>query len=194
LFGQKIGGGYFTIIPFVLKSKKNIGACHSSKKVLFFVNEKIEIEELLYNLQIIPITNSSWKRFDIELRTASSTQEVAEVKEVIRKSIGDNIGGIYIILKKDTILYIGESEESIRVRIMRHIDKVYRRTNRRSMFFKEEQHQGLLTICFLPLRNELIGLRKSIEEMLIILLEPEYKKWELRNKIKELKAKVFIIV
>jgi hypothetical protein len=110
------------------------------------------------------------------LTTVSSTQKVAEVKDVIRKSIGNNIGGIYIILKKDTILYIGESEESIRVRIMRHIDKVYRRTDSRSMFFKEEQHQGLLTICFLPLGNEHIGLRKSIEEMLTILLEPEYKK------------------
>jgi predicted GIY-YIG superfamily endonuclease len=158
------------------------------QRVLSKKGMKEEIRDLLHTYHILPITNERWTEFEVNLSTTSTEQEVSEAKKKIRERISEGIGGVYIISKEEAILYIGESKHGIRRRIMRHMDKITIRTDRRSEFFKLEQHQGFLTVRFMPLPKEQIRMRRAIEEMLTMLLEPEYKKWELRNKIIELES------
>ncbi|MEH7248074.1 hypothetical protein V7114_14960 [Neobacillus niacini] len=140
-----------------------------------------EIKNLLHKYHILPITNARWTSFEVNLSPTSTKQEVSDVKKKIRERISKGIGGVYIIAKEEDILYIGESEHRIRYRIMRHMDKITNPTDSGSKFFKLEQHHGLLTVWFMPLPKELIRMRRTIEDMLTILLEPEYKKWELQK-------------
>ena len=144
------------------------------------------IKDLLHKYHILPITDERWTKFGVNLNPASTKQEVSIMKKKIRERIPKGIGGVYIIAKEEVILYIGESEHRIRYRIIRHMDKIKIRTDRRSKFFKLEKHHGLLTVWFMPLPKELIGMRRTIEDLLTMVLEPEYKKWELRKKIIEL--------
>ncbi len=138
---------------------------------------KETIERFLTELNILPFPNSLWKSFDICLRFNSSKQQYIEVKRAIREKVVKKTGGLYIIARSKKILYIGESEESIQRRLIRHIDKMFTRTDSRSDFFKLEQHQGLLSIYYLPLPPELIEMRRAFEDLLTNVLEPEYKKW-----------------
>jgi hypothetical protein len=97
------------------------------------------------------------------------------------------MGGVYIIAKQEKILYIGESEKDIRNRIIRHMEKIKIRKDRRADFFKLEHHHGQLTIYLMALPRESIDVRFSIEDILTKLLDPEYKRWLLLKRIKDLK-------
>ncbi|WP_462410361.1 hypothetical protein [Neobacillus sp. Marseille-QA0830] len=151
-------------------------------------NLKEAIEKVLTELEIHPITNHNWKTFNIVLNTKSSRQQSAEVKRKIREEVGKGVGGIYMVAKQKTILYIGESRRNIANRLIRHMNKIDIRTDYRSDFFKIREHQGKLTIYFFPLPSNLIESRKVIEELLTIFLEPEYKKWEMKRKVLDLRA------
>lgn len=146
------------------------------------------IEKWLYQSEILPITNPNWTKFHLCLFTKdkSSEQEYKDVKKTIRKYVPKGTSGVYIIAKDDKILYIGESDKNIHTRLRRHIDKIYIRTDSRSDFFKLEGHQGNLTIYYWSLPPELIAKRKAIEDLLTNVLEPEYKKWDLINKMNDL--------
>lgn len=82
------------------------------------------IKDLLHKYQILPITNDRWTKFEVNLNPASTKQEVSVMKKKIREGIHKGIGGVYIIAKEEVILYIGESEQRIRSRIIRHMDKI----------------------------------------------------------------------
>ncbi|WP_269433527.1 GIY-YIG nuclease family protein [Bacillus sp. FJAT-29937] len=110
-------------------------------------------------------------------------QQYKFVKETIQENVPKGNGGLYIILREGKVLYIGESEKNIHNRLRRHIDKIYKRTDKRSDFFKLAEHQGKLSIYFWVLSPSLIGFRKAIEDLLTNALEPEYKKWDLKNKM-----------
>jgi len=147
---------------------------------------KLTNEELLHSLKILPLSNDIWEKFDISLFSDSTVQEYDRVKKVINHHVSQGFGGIYIIAKEDKILYIGESEKSIRNRLRRHIAKIYIRTDPRSLFFKLPEHQGNLTIYFWALPLNLLDKRRIIEDLLTNALEPEHKKWEVKNEIKDL--------
>ncbi len=144
---------------------------------------KESIEELLTTLQILPISNPIWKKFEVTLYSNSTLQQFQSVKEIIRDNVSEGIGGLYIIAKNNKILYVGESEERIRYRLRRHMEKIFSRTDSRSDFFKLGQYQGKLTIFFMQLPSNLINQRKAIEDLLTNALEPEYKRWDFKNKM-----------
>lgn len=147
---------------------------------------KKSIESLLSNFQILPIFNDQWRKFDICLYSSSLHSEYSDVKKKIRDFVPKEIGGIYLITKNDKTLYVGESSKNIRKRLNRHIDKIYIRNDSRSNFFKLKEHQGYLSIYYWALPPHLIAQRHTIEELLTIVLEPEYTKWILKNKMIEL--------
>lgn len=147
---------------------------------------KKSIESLLSNLQILSISNAQWQKFDICLYSHSINSEYSDVKKKIKDFVPKEIGGIYLITKNDRTLYIGESFKNIRTRLNRHIDKIYIRNDSRSNFFKLKEYQGHLSIYFWALPPHLLVQRHTIEELLTIVLEPEYKKWILKNKMIEL--------
>ncbi|WP_066309653.1 hypothetical protein [Bacillus sp. FJAT-29814] len=144
------------------------------------------IETVLTKLEILPISNPNWKMFSITLNSSSPEQEYKDAKGKIIDTVGKGVGGIYMITRENTMLYIGESKRNIHNRLVRHINKIYIRKDHRSDFFKQQHHQGQLTIYYYPLPERLLENRKVIEEMLTLVLEPEYKKWELQNKMKGL--------
>lgn len=148
------------------------------------------IEELLYTSQILPISNTKWQKFDVCLYPHSTKQEYVDVKKKIRDCVPKETSGVYIITKNKKLLYIGESEKNIHIRLIRHMDKIYIRTDSRSDFFKLEEHQGHLSIYYWALPSNLIDKRKAIEDLLTNALEPEYKKWDLKNKM-DLLEKLF---
>lgn len=147
---------------------------------------KKSIESLLSNLQILPISNAQWRKFDICLYSSSIYSEYSDVKRKIRDFVPKEIGGIYLIKKNDKTLYVGVSSKNISKRLNRHIDKIYIRNDSRSDFFKLKEYQGYLSIYYWAFPPYLIEQRHTIEELLTILLEPEYKKWLLKNKMIEL--------
>ncbi|MFB9759251.1 GIY-YIG nuclease family protein [Ectobacillus funiculus] len=151
---------------------------------------KEAIEELLYTLQILPISNSRWQKFDVCLHSYSINQEYINVKKKIHDCVPKGTSGVYVITKNKKVLYIGESEKNIHTRLKRHMDKIYSRTDSRSEFFKLEEHQGHLSIYYWALPSNLIDKRKDIEDLLTNVLEPEYKKWGLKNKM-DLLEKLF---
>jgi hypothetical protein len=148
---------------------------------------KNTIKELLNKLQILPISNDNWEKFDVCLYSNSINQEYLNVKKKISECVPKGISGVYIIAKDEKILYIGESEKDIQARLIRHINKIYIRTDRRADFFKLEEHQGDLSIYYWPLPTTLINKRKAVEDLLTHALEPEYKKWDLKNKMDGIK-------
>lgn len=141
------------------------------------------IESKLSKLGILPVSSSRWKHFDIILSSDSTVDQYKEVKRTILEAVGKGMGGVYIIKKQEKVLYIGESAKNIHRRLIRHIDKVYKRTDSRADFFKLEEHQGHLSIYYLALCPAQIGKRKAIEDLLTIVLEPEYKRWDTENKL-----------
>jgi hypothetical protein len=156
----------------------------SKGRIIFMMKETIE--EILYKLQILPMGNNNWKKFDICLYSDSPIEEYRKAKGKIHDCVPKGTGGVYIIAKDEKVLYIGESKQNILRRLKRHIDKIYIRTDNRSDFFKLEEHQGHLSIYYWPLPPSLIDKRKAIEDLLTNALEPEYKKWDLKNKIDDL--------
>lgn len=148
------------------------------------------IKKWLTELEILPITNPSWTKFDICIypKEISNENEYKEVKKTIRENVPKGTSGVYLINKAEKVLYIGESKNYIHSRIRRHIDKIYIRNDSRSEFFKLTEHQGNLSIYYLELPIELISKRKVIESLLTIALKPEYQNWELKKKMKEIKT------
>jgi hypothetical protein len=152
---------------------------------MFFMM-KDTIEELLKALHILPISNYKWSKFDVSLYSDSSNEEYLSVKKKIREYVPKKTSGIYIITKGEKVLYIGESEKNIHTRLKSHMDKIYIRTDNRADFFKLEEHQGDLSIYYWSLPSNLINKRRTIEELLTHALEPEYKKWDLKNKMNDI--------
>lgn len=114
------------------------------------------IEEQLYRLEILPLSNIKWKKFDLCLYSDSSNQEYLHAKKKIRECVPKGTSGVYILTNKEKVLYIGESEKNIHSRLRRHIDKIYVRTDSRSDFFKVKEHQGFLSIYYWPLPPNLV--------------------------------------
>lgn len=146
--------------------------------MMFVIRETVQ--DLLHNLQILPISNSNWHKFDVHLQSDSTKQQYIDTKKKINSFVPKGTCGIYIIAKNEKILYIGESENNIHNRLSRHMDKIYTRTDSRADFFKLKEHQGDLSIYYRPLPLNLMNERKSIEELLTLALEPEYKKWNVQ--------------
>lgn len=146
------------------------------------------IEEQLYRLKILPLSNIKWKKFDLCLYSDSSNQEYLNAKKKIRECVPKGTSGVYILTNKEKVLYIGESEKNIHSRLRRHIDKIYVRTDSRSDFFKLKEHQGLLSIYYWSFPPNLVDKRKNIEALLTNALEPEYKKWDLKNQMDRLET------
>jgi len=153
---------------------------------------KDTIEKLLNQLGILPITNPIWTKFDVCLfsNDISTEKQYKDVKKRIRENVPKGTSGVYIIAKDEKALYIGESEKNIHTRLRRHIDKIYIRTDSRSNFFKQKEHQGQLSIYYWSLPPDLISIRKEIEDLLTNALEPEYKKWDLKNKMKDVENSI----
>jgi len=145
------------------------------------------IIEQLISWRLMPISVPSWNHFEINLTNCSTNDEYTQAKKIIRENVSKGKGGLYILEKGDTVLYIGESKSNIQNRLIRHINKIYLRKDSRSDFFKLPEHIGDLTIYFYVLPPGLLKQRKFIESLLTTALEPEYINWEFMNKFMRLK-------
>lgn len=149
--------------------------------------DREQVKKFTEQIGILPITNENWLEININLSVESTRTEYLNARKEISNKIATKMTGVYIILKEDRILYIGESQ-NLSKRMLKHIAKIYVRTDERSEFFKLEKNQGQLSIRYLLLESKEVPKRQDIENVLTRVLEPEYEKWY-EKRYENLKAK-----
>lgn len=145
-----------------------------------------ELRAELIELKLLPIQEGRWKKVDFRLYSNSTREEYDEVKQKIHIHVPRKTKGIYVLTKGKEVLYIGESGNSTQRRMIRHIDKIYSRTDERSRFFKQRQHQGDLTYYHFELPSLSSAHRKLIEESMNMVIKPAYLTWTVRFKLQRL--------
>lgn len=145
-----------------------------------------EIKDILMELNLLPIQQGHWKSVDFHLYSDSSVKQYDEAKHKIRVHVPGKTKGIYVLMKGKEVLYIGESGDSIQKRMIRHIEKIYSRTDKRSIFFKQRQHQGNLSYFYLELTSLSSTHRKLIEESMNLAVKPSYLTWTLKSRLRRL--------
>ena len=145
-----------------------------------------EIRASLTELKLLPIGEGRWKKVDFCIYSDSTKEQFDEARRKILDYVPHSTKGIYVLIKGEEVLYIGESGSSIQKRMMRHIDKIYSRTDERSTFFKQPQNQGDLTYYYFELPLVSSTYRKLIEESMNIVVKPTYLDWTLHIKSQRL--------
>lgn len=136
---------------------------------------KDSAQKQLIELGLLPLNNGVWKSFDVTLYSNSTYDEYLQVLKVIRNNVIADLGGVFIIKLKDEILFVGSSKDNLRYRVIRQMEKIHTRDDKRADFFKKEENQGNLTIYFSSEDGD------SIKKLLKCVLQPKYDKWLLEN-------------
>lgn len=92
-----------SLVLFVFFLKKN-NQLYSFNSNIFIgrlirIMMKDVIEEQLYRLEILPLSNIKWKKFDLCLYSDSSNQEYLHAKKKIRECVPKGTSGVYILNK-----------------------------------------------------------------------------------------------
>ncbi|NJP36040.1 GIY-YIG nuclease family protein [Alkalicoccus luteus] len=135
---------------------------------------------------LLPTSNKNWVEVYIVLFSTSPLNEYMELKKRILHELQPKKSGIYVILKDERVLYIGESKD-IGKRLLRHLAKIYVRKDGRAEFFKQTENQGKLSIRYLSLNSTEVSIRLSIENILTYILEPEYELWKTQKSMQNVK-------
>lgn len=135
---------------------------------------KESAQKRLMELGLLPLNNGVWKSFNVTLFSTSTYDEYLQALKVIRSNVDEDLGGIFIINLKDSVLFIGESKDNLRYRIIRQMEKVYTRQDHRAYFFKEKKNQGNFTIYYSTEDRE------NIKHLLKCALRPKYDEWLLK--------------
>jgi hypothetical protein len=132
-------------------------------------------EDFLKEQGLLPLESNKWNKITVDhTKESEPISRKSEVKRKISKTV-KGLKGVYVYKYQDQILYVGEG--ILERRLRRHYNESYKsarskRTKKWHDFFGSYRH--VLDVYYLEVQDKYI--RKTIEAMLTVVLEPEYIK------------------